>query len=128
MYDRYTDYWGLDNLIWVLGFSDQGKSSIKWYPGDDFCDIIGADTYNDGIFKRLYRKMNCITMYPKPVCLHECGRNPGEDELIDSPWSWFMTWHTEYLTERNSKEELKHIYNSDFVVTKDEFELVLSIE
>ena len=25
MYQRYTEYWKLDNLIWVLGFSDQGE-------------------------------------------------------------------------------------------------------
>lgn len=40
MYERYTGYWKLDNLIWVLGFSDQGEKSKSWYPGDDYCDII----------------------------------------------------------------------------------------
>jgi len=121
MYERYTDYWKLDNLIWVLGFSDQGKKSRKWYPGDEYCDIIGADTYQTDIYGKLYRKMKKITSSPKPLCLHECGDNPSVSELEKNPWCWFMTWHTEYLIDRNTSEELRELYNSDFVITLDEF-------
>lgn len=123
MYNRYTEHWELNNLIWVLGFSDQGKNSRMWYPGDDYCDIIGADTYSEDIFSELYRKMTRITMASKPLCLHECGTNPTERELEESPWIWFMTWHTEYLTERNPSDELNKLYNSDIVITLDEFVL-----
>lgn len=125
MYERYTDYWRLDNLIWVLGFSDQGKNSKQWYPGDEYCDIIGADTYQTDIYGKLYRKMNRITSVSKPLCLHECGDNPSVQELEKYPWYWFMTWHTEYLTDRNSDEELMELYNSDFVITLDEFDFSL---
>ena len=59
--------------------------------------------------------MKTITSVPKPLCLHECGDNPTEKELQKYPWCWFMTWHTEYLTERNSDEELNEI---DEVVLK----------
>lgn len=121
MYERYTNYWGLNNLIWVLGFSDQGEKSRKWYPGDDYCDIIGADTYQTDIYAKLYFKMKTITLAPKPLCLHECGDNPSVDELQKYPWCWFMTWHTEYLTDRNTPEELSELYNDDFVFTLDEF-------
>lgn len=120
MYDRYTDFWQLDNLIWVLGFSDQGKQSKKWYVGDEYCDIIGADTYNIELNGKLYRKMKGITGAPKPLCLHECGTNPTAEELEKTPWSWFMTWHTEYLTQSNSDEALSKLYNSDTVLTLDE--------
>lgn len=41
MYDRYTNYWGLDNLIWNLGYC--GDVNSGWYPGDEYVDIIGAD-------------------------------------------------------------------------------------
>lgn len=123
MYGRYTDYWELDNLIWVSGFSDQGEKSRKWYPGDEYCDIIGADTYQTDIFAKLYRKMKRITSDEKPLCLHECGVNPSEKELEWAPWCWFMTWHTEYLTENNSTEALGNLYNSELVITLDEFVL-----
>ena len=34
MYDRYTNHWGLNNLIWVLGYSHTGRTYQEWYPGD----------------------------------------------------------------------------------------------
>lgn len=120
MYDRYTNYHKLNNLIWVLGFSDQGEKSKQWYPGDEYCDIIGADTYQLDLFGKLYRKMKGITSDDKPICLHECGKNPTVDQLKKAPYCWFMTWHTEYLTDNNSPEELKALYDSETVITLDE--------
>lgn len=99
------------------------KKSRDWYPGDEYCDIIGADTYQLDIFTKLYRKMQRITSKSKLVCLHECGANPTVDELEKAPWAWFMTWHTEYLTDNNTKEDLNKLYNSDIVITLDEFSL-----
>lgn len=123
MYERYTDYWKLDNLIWVLGFSDQGEKSYQWYPDDEYCDITGADTYQTGIFSKLYRKIGFATLFGKMLCLHECGNNPTVKELEKTPWLWFMTWHTEYLTERNTPEMIDELYNSEIVITLDEFKL-----
>ncbi len=120
MYERYTDYHGLDNLIWVLGYSHKTEKVKDWYPGDEYCDIIGADTYDIEIVHKLYRKMKSVTSAPKPLCLHECGKNPTVKDLKKSPWSYFMTWHTEYLTDTNSPEEIKELYGSDFVLTMSE--------
>ncbi len=120
MYDRYTNYHGLDNLIWVLGYSHKMEKVKDWYPGDEYCDIIGADTYDIGIVHKLYRKMKSVTSAPKPLCLHECGENPTVKDLKLSPWNYFMTWHTEYLTDTNSPEEIKALYNSELVVTLEE--------
>lgn len=117
MYERYTDYHGLDNLIWVLGYSHKMENVKDWYVGDGYCDIIGADTYDIEIVHKLYRKMKSVTSAPKPLCLHECGKNPSAEELKKSPWSYFMTWHTEYLTDTNTPEEINALYNSELVVT-----------
>ncbi|MBQ3136389.1 MAG: mannan endo-1,4-beta-mannosidase A and B [Clostridia bacterium] len=120
MYDRYTNYHGLDNLIWVLGYSHKMQNVKDWYPGDEYCDIIGADTYDIKIIHKLYRKMKGVTDAPKPLCLHECGENPTEKDLKISPWNYFMTWHTEYLTDTNTPEEIKALYNSELVLTMSE--------
>ena len=120
MYDRYTNHWGLNNLIWTLGYSGNGKNYADWYPGDEYVDVIGADSYNGGAQKELYVSAKAVTSAEKPMCFHECGTNPTADELKDVGWVWFMTWHTDFITDKNSPDELNTLYNSDYVITKDE--------
>ena len=36
------------------------------------------------------------------------------------PWCWFMTWHSEYLTDNNGAEALNALYTSANVVTLDD--------
>ncbi len=122
MYERYTDDWELDNLIWVLGYSGNGKNYDKWYPGDEYVDIVGADSYADGANAGLYKKVEEIAGKEIPICFHECGRIPSVKQLKDKKagWVWFMTWHTEHITDHNDPKELKEIYNDEYVITLDE--------
>ncbi|MCI5904906.1 MAG: glycoside hydrolase family 26 protein [Oscillospiraceae bacterium] len=122
MYDRYTNYWGLDNLIWVLGYSGNGKNYDSWYPGDKYVDIAGADSYSDGANGNLYTNVCKVVGDTKPVCFHECGRIPTVEQLknASAKWVWFMTWHTEHITDHNDTKTLKEIYNDDYVITLDE--------
>ncbi|MCR5142254.1 MAG: beta-mannosidase [Ruminococcus sp.] len=122
MYDRYTNYWGLDNLIWNLGYS--GDVNDGWYPGDAYVDIIGADTYvdNTSSLVGIYHKTAQVSN--KPVCLHENGPIPDPDNLTSegSKWLWFMTWHTSFIDSHaiNTSSYVDHVYNSDYVLTLDE--------
>lgn len=117
MYDKFTNEYGLNNLIWVLGYSGDVKKG--WYPGDEYCDIAGSDTYDNSTnlkgWKLLHRTCN------KPLTFHECGNLPKvEDfEKDETLWSWFMVWHTNFITD-NDKDNLKNVYNSDRVLTLDE--------
>ncbi len=120
MYERYTEHWHLNNLIWVLGFSQNGEEYADWYPGDAYCDVIGADSYLDPIESRLYKAVKKVDKGQKPLCFHECGQNPTGEQLQEVPWCWFMTWHSEYLTDNNSAETLDRLYNSANVVTLDD--------
>ena len=122
MYDRYTNYWGLDNLIWVCGFSGNGVNYDKWYPGDAYVDITGADSYNDGANARLYKLVTNIVGEKMPVCFHECGRIPTVEQLRkdNANWVWFMTWHTDHIISGNDVNDLKAIYNDPYVITLDE--------
>ena len=117
MYDKFTNEYGLNNLIWVLGYS--GEVKPDWYPGDEYCDIVGSDTYDDSTNKRAWTKLEKIT--DKPLAFHECGNLPTVDdfEKDGAIWSWFMVWHTNWITD-NDKDNLKAVYNSDLVVTLDE--------
>lgn len=123
MYNHFTYDLELNNLIWVLGYSHNGKAVAKWYPGDEYCDIVGADSYEvseNGAEKRLYDKVFKVTAGNKPLIFHECGLIPTVDDLKTVPWCSFMTWHTEWLIDTNSSEHLKEVYNSDYVITLDE--------
>ena len=122
MYDRYTNHWGLNNLIWNLGYSGDVKSG--WYPGDEYVDIIGADTYvnHTGSLLSMYQKTANVAQ--KPVCLHENGAIPDPENMRadGANWLWFMTWHTSFIDSDpiNTASYLKKVYNSDYLLTLDE--------
>ena len=124
MYSRYTDHWGLDNLIWVLGYSGNGGDMASWYPGDSYVDVLGADSYTPGANGHLYAE--CLTVAPEgmPIVFHECGAIPTQAEMqaASAPWALFMVWHTDHLTngQFNTKDSLKTIYNSEYFITLDE--------
>ncbi|MCH5192793.1 MAG: hypothetical protein J1F11_02455 [Oscillospiraceae bacterium] len=119
MYDRYTNEFGLTNLIWVLGYADNVKDG--WYVGDDYCDIIGSDTYNNSTHLSAWNKLEKVTEAEKPLAFHECGNVPpvADFEKDGCIWSWFMIWHTDWLVG-NDMTNLSEVYNSDRVITLDE--------
>ena len=122
MYDRYTNHWGLDNLIWSLGYC--GDVNGGWYPGDEYVDIIGSDTYvnHTESLAAMYNKTAQVAN--KPVCLHENGPIPDPEKMKadGAKWLWFMTWHTSFIDSNafNTASYIKRIYNSDYMLTLDE--------
>ncbi len=123
MYDRYTHYWGLDNLIWLLGYSGGSAHIGDWYPGDGYVDLIGADSYTPGGNGALYANIQRIAAPGMPIMLHECGVIPTAKQMADenAPWGMFMVWHTSWLTDPtgNTPDSLDAIYNGDSFITLD---------
>ena len=119
MYERYTNHFNLNNLIWVLGYSHQIKSG--WYPGDEYLDITGADDYEVGTNIEKYLKVKKECGGRKPITYHECGPIPNPDDLIadKAHWLWFLTWHTIHIKEQNTPEHLSSIYHHPYVITRD---------
>ncbi len=119
MYDRFTNDFGLTNLIWVLGYSGEVKSG--WYVGDDYCDIIGSDTYDNSTNVKAWKRLEKVTDGGKPLTFHECGNLPTIEKFESDGciWSWFMVWHTDYIIG-NDQDNLKNVYNSELVITLDE--------
>ena len=122
MYDRYTNHWKLNNLIWVLGYTHLNKDYRDWFPGWECVDIVGADSYINGPNTNLYQAMVEIAGAERPICFHECGVIPTPEELQadGALWSWFMTWHTTHILKSNEPDTLKKIYNSEYVITLDD--------
>lgn len=115
MYEKFTAEYGLNNLIWVLGYSGEVKDG--WYPGDGYCDVLGSDNYDGTTNSRAWRRL--IKIADKPLAFHEVGvLHPIDDYVNDGClWSWFMNWHTKYLIEDNGAEMLRSIYDDPRVIT-----------
>ena len=124
-YDYFTKKKGLNNLIWVLGYADNVKDG--WYPGDDYCDVIGSDTYDDSTHKKAWKRLSAMNT-GKPLAFHECGKVPAVEkfEKDEDLWAWFMIWHTDHLM-KNDKETLKAVYNSEKVITLDELPALYTV-
>ncbi len=127
MYEYFTTTRGLNNLLWVAGFSGEPgtSSSAAWYPGPQYVDIAGPDTYvkDHGNLAPLFAQAHAIVGDTKPICLHECGAIPDPDLLGHAaPWLYFMAWHTSFVINNslNTADFLHRVYNSERYLTLDE--------
>lgn len=130
LYNKLTNEYGLDNLIWVwTGYTF--PTSANWYPGDDVVDIIGYDKYNavDGLpnlssISSTFYSLVKSTNGQKMVAMSENDSIPSLENLINDKagWLYFCPWYMNYLTseQNNPVESLVEIYNSDYCITLDE--------
>jgi len=121
MYDRYTNYHKLNNLIWVWN-----SPLREGYVGDDVCDVISYDFYppkhehNDRA--KEYHELISITPTEKLVAIGEIGPIPSIEDLSRTrlPWLWYMTWCGEFCSEEYTlDEELKNAYHHPYAITLD---------
>lgn len=121
MYDYFTKTRKLNNLIWVLCYTE--KTDASWYPGANYVDIAGADVYNvgDSTKVEMYQNVKKVVGPLMPIAYHECGVPPDPDACAreGAMWSWWMQWHTGHLTKTDTSY-LKKVYNHDLIITKDE--------
>jgi mannan endo-1,4-beta-mannosidase len=126
MFERFTKYHGLNNLIWVWTTSDS-VHSMDWYPGDAYVDIVGVDRYvRDGDYNPLmstYDKV--VRMYEgkKMVGYLENGPIPDPQQLKKNKvgWLYFNTWNGKYILDgkSNSEQHIRYVYNHPYVITLD---------
>ncbi len=131
LYDKLTNEYGLNNLIWVWNGQDK-----DWYPGDTYVDIIGEDIYpGERVYSSQVNKYLEAVNYTadtKMTVLSENGCVPDPDLLKrdGAMWGFFCTWGGEFvandtsdltLSEQYTEESmLKKAYDSEVVVTLDE--------
>lgn len=143
VYDRMTNYHGLNNLIWVYNGQDP-----DWYVGDGQCDIIGDDPYypdnsrtayekdtaNSDRFKSTYR-----TSANKMIAMTENDFVPAPEAMFaaNTKWLTFCTWCREFVcaqqptsdgstvyapvygSPHTTAEELRAVYDDSRVITLD---------
>lgn len=130
MYERMTNYHTLDNLIWVWN-----GQSADWYPGDEYCDIVGIDIYNDahdyGTSPSTLAEAAGWAENGKLVTMSECATMPDSDMIIrdHAYWLWFAVWNWDFIVVNGTTELsdaytsfdiMEKVYNSEVIITRDE--------
>ncbi|NHN32441.1 glycosyl hydrolase [Paenibacillus agricola] len=126
MFERFTQFHGLNNLIWIWTTSDSVYSK-DWYPGNDYVDILGIDRYiKAGDYSPLmnaYDSVNVMGNNQKMVAYTENGPIPDPRLLKRNKvgWMYFNTWHEKFLMDGiiNSEYHLRMVYNHPYVTTLD---------
>lgn len=131
LYDKLTNEYGLNNLIWLWNGQD-----TEWYPGDEYVDIIGEDIYpGEHVYTSQINKymeaVNC-TNPPKMVVLSEngCVFDPELAIRDGAMWGFWCTWGGEftakstaiftYSDQYTEEDALKRFYEHEAVITLDE--------
>ena len=131
LYDKLTNEYGLNNLIWIWNGQDK-----EWYPGDEYVDIIGEDIYpGEKVYTsqiNKYLEAISYTDAKKMIVLSENGCLFDPDLAIrdGAMWGFFATWGGEFVTqsaminwlsEKYTEEYMvKKVYAHDSVITLDE--------
>ncbi len=126
MYRRLTDYHSLNNLLWVWSGTD-----AEFLPDSSMYDIVSADIYIDedetmGSGYEAFYALQALAE-DKPIALSETGKLPSlTDAFRDgSVWSYFGLWYEPYFESTDNgfvtAEELIAVYNSEGVMTLDEY-------
>jgi mannan endo-1,4-beta-mannosidase len=126
MYDRFTNYHHLNNLIWVWGANglrdipfDEAYDYKDYYPGPEYVDVLGADVYHFDYEQDDYESLLKLAN-GKPIALTETGELPKPEILKVQPqWTWFMVW-TSWLLTDNTRDRVKQIYNMPQTLNHDE--------
>ena len=115
---------GVHNLVYLHPFN--GSPNSAWYPGRQYVDIGGADTYagDHGPLTSMYNSARNVYGSTIPIALHENGRipDPSQMQSAGARWVLFNTWHTSFISDTsiNPTSLINSVYNHSYVVTRDE--------
>lgn len=110
MYERITNYHGINNLIWAWSSPEK-----VWYPGNAKVDIIGYDSYpgeynytpQKSIFDNLYN----LVEGGKIIAMTENGPIPDIDRCVneDAMWAYFVSWGN-LVVSQNTTTHIQEVY------------------
>ena len=132
MYTYFTQTKGLHNLIWL--WNGQGA---KWYPGDDYCDIVGYDIYDDdnanGAGQSYYDNLMTWCGSSKMTTISECGYIPSTASVQagTAKWLYYMVWNDDDndnfwggTAYNSSQAKTTDSFDTDFTVKRGDSDLV----
>ncbi|HCL01651.1 MAG TPA: beta-mannosidase [Lachnoclostridium phytofermentans] len=119
LYDKLTNEYGLNNLIWIWNGQDK-----EWYPGDEYVDLIGEDIYpGEKVYTSQINKYLGALKYTKAkkmIVLSENGCLFDPDLAIrdGAMWGFFATWGGEFVTKSALINWLSEQYTEEYMVKK----------
>jgi mannan endo-1,4-beta-mannosidase len=125
---------------WNKPYSD----GYKWYPGDEYVDIVGIDVYNESSASNIRSK--CFNMLKKNspdklVALTECGSlaKISTQWRGGCKWLYFAPWYDYERTNKPGSEAFKSTdhascnaawwqdaFAQDYVLTREDFKEILT--
>jgi len=131
IYHYFTNERHLNNLLWV--WNTGGNIDARFYPGDQYVDIIGDDIYNSDYRNgrnEYWNSWNALkNVAPgKMIALCECGELPNPD-LMESggtpPWLYAMMWFGagQY---GNPRDWTIYTVRHNWMITRDELPALTS--
>ena len=133
MYNYMVNEQGLHNLIWV--WTSQTKDD-SWYPGNDYVDIIGRDSYGGQAAQQKSDFDHLTAAYPNMMtALSECGNTSAASQSdisavweTGAKWSWFSTWYDSAGSQlHNTQDWWTNAFSQDYVVTRDQMKELLDL-
>ncbi len=131
LYDKLTNEYGLNNLIWLWNGQD-----ADWYPGDEYVDIIGEDIYpGEHVYtSQINKYLEAVnyTTAKKMVVLSEngCVFDPELAKRDGAMWGFWCTWGSEFVAKDTAiysyndqyteEDKLKEFYDNDIVITMED--------
>ena len=121
-FDYFTRTKGIHNLVWLHPYN--GTPNSSFYPGKQYVDVGGADTYarDHNPQASMFQQTRAIVGGTIPIALHENGPIPDPDQLqsTGARWVLFSTWNGNHLYQSNDQNFLRKVYGHSYVVTRDE--------
>ena len=145
MYRRFREEC-LDNVIWVwtqaAAWGKPYSDGYRWYPGDEYVDIVSIDVYNNNSAADIYTSCYKFLRDSSPdkfAALTECGNVPDISEQWNAgcKWLFFMPWYDHGRTHNTNSPEFnstshsscnaawwKEAFSNDFVMTRDDMKVL----
>ncbi len=131
IYNYFTVDRQLNNLLWV--WNTGGNIDARFYPGDQYVDLIGDDIYNSDfqngreVYWNSWNALKAVAP-SKMIALCECGELPNPDLMQSGatpPWLYALMWFGagQY---GNPRDWTIYAVRHDWMITRDRLPVIAS--
>lgn len=121
IFDRLENHHRLNNLIWVWNVDRAHRPDMyfsRYYPGDDYLDILSLDVYGSDFNQVYYDSLTALSR-GKPLVLGEVGNPPSLEVLQTQPdWTLWVIWAG--MVRNTSKAEYKVLLNDPRILSLED--------